>query len=156
MLRQISEADGIRLTCRGKVQYAVITCQLAFNAEASFYPEQNRVQRKNDQSDLLKEICPIVSTAKVLHLVQNDLLKFLLRKSLEQRRGNKNSRPEKSHDTGAIDFGRDAKHRGSAPLGKKSLAGSIRFTRRGGGSDAPQLDDILDEPDRSHQGETCP
>jgi hypothetical protein len=156
MLRQIGQANGIGLTCRGEVQHAVITGELAFDAQASFYPEQDRIQRKKDESDLLKEISPVVSTTKMFHLMQDDLLKFLLRKFLEQYRGKKDSRPEESDNTGAIDFGGDAKPDESTSLREKVLAGSVRFNGSCGCCNAPQFDDILKKPDRSHQGECSP
>jgi len=108
VLGEAGQASRVCLACRGEVEYTIVARKLAFSAKASLDPEKDGIEGEEHEHYLLQKIGPIVEASKMFHLVQENMLKFLRRKSLEQVFGQQNSRMEEAGNTGTIYLCRDA------------------------------------------------
>jgi hypothetical protein len=91
-----------------------IAGHLAFFREAAFDPPKRGIQRKENQAKLLGEIGPVVETAEVLGLMENDLIELSLCEAHEQPIRNEDAWGEEADDTGAIQIMRGADLGGAA------------------------------------------
>jgi hypothetical protein len=73
---EAGEAGGVGAGCISNADDAFIAGHFALAAETMFDPRESRVEREEDEAELLKEIGPVVATVKVLGFVEDDLLEF--------------------------------------------------------------------------------
>jgi hypothetical protein len=76
MLRQPCQAVGIIESCRRRGNHAGIAGKLTLKAQPPIQPKQCWIEGKQGEADFLEQIYPVIATAQVLALVQDDLLQF--------------------------------------------------------------------------------
>ena len=101
------QARRIRLRRARRTQYPLIASQFALKAEPPLHPGKRRVQREQDQRELLEQIQPVVVAREMSSLVQHHMLQFRRRELRKQPLRNHNLRREKANHCRPIDLIRD-------------------------------------------------
>jgi hypothetical protein len=107
-LGEAGEAGGVRAWSLGDADYGFIAGHLALLRELTVNPPKRGIQRKENQAKLLGEIGPVVETAEVFGLMENDLIELSLTEAHEQPIRNEDAWGEEADDTGAIQIMRGA------------------------------------------------
>jgi hypothetical protein len=81
VLGETGQAGGVGHASSSEAENAIVAGQLALSAETPLDPEQSGVEREEDESELLKQIGPVIETSQMFHLVQKYLFELLRRES---------------------------------------------------------------------------
>ncbi|MGA8672716.1 MAG: hypothetical protein WB679_22765 [Terracidiphilus sp.] len=113
-LGEAGEAGGVRAWSLGDADYGFIAGHLALLRELTVNPPKRGIQREENQAKLLGEIGPVIETAEVFCLMENDLIELSLSEAHEQPIRNEDAWGEEADDTGAIQIMRGADLGGAA------------------------------------------
>lgn len=152
VLGKTGEAGGIGFSGRGGVQHTIVARELPLDAQAALDPVEHGIKREENQADLLDEIRPVIAAAKMLHLMEHDLLELLFGESLEQLGGKKNPGMEESGDAGPVDLNRGAELRPALFLIRKGGQSGPVEDGSGVPCNSSELKSAADEPNRPYQG----
>src|SRR6202012_222516 len=92
----------------GGGEHAVVAGQLALQAKTALNPEENRIQREEDEDDLLGKVDPVVVAAQMLALMENDMLQFRGRKTRIEAGRYQDAGRQETDDAGLNDVVRGA------------------------------------------------
>jgi hypothetical protein len=105
VFRQAGEAGRVGFGSFGEPENGVVAGYFTLEAETLFYPDEGWVKGKENKSQFLDQVNPIVCPAEVPHFVKNDLFELGWSEFFEEPLRDENARREEADYAGAIYFG---------------------------------------------------
>jgi hypothetical protein len=99
---EAGEASSVGARSLCAADDSVVASHFALGAETALEPPERRVERENDQAKLLQQVGPVIHAAKMLRLMQHDLLKFGRGEPIEEPIGNQDAWAEKADHAWAV------------------------------------------------------
>ena len=123
---QVGEANGVGARGSGTAEDAVVAGKFAFEAETALDPDEDRVEGKEDEAELLEEVEPVVTAAEMLDLVQDDLVELRAGELFEDACWDEDARGKEADYAWPVDFSRGTECGGSTAIGEERGAGCGR------------------------------
>ena len=135
------ETGSVRAGSVGDADDALIASHFALAAQTMLKPCQSRIEREDDEAELLEEVGPVVAAAEMFGFVEDDLPELGRREARKQPVRNEDARREKANDAGSIK-GLD---RADFDAGNAAMSEAVDFNRLGSLPQLPQPEGVHDE-----------